>query len=63
MAQVKDLGVRIATLDEKANSLLEMRDEIRMRIPNLLHPSVPVGEDESETLSTPYMEISQNLKV
>ena len=47
MAQVKDLGVRIAALDEKANSLLEERDEIRMRIPNLLHPSVPVGEDES----------------
>ena len=47
MAQVKDLGVRIAALDEKANSLLQERDEIRMRIPNLLHPSVPVGEDES----------------
>ena len=47
MAQVKDLGERIAALDDKANSLLEERDQIRMRIPNLLHPAVPVGDDES----------------
>ena len=47
MAQVKDLGDHIAALDEKANSLLEERDAIRMRIPNLLHESVPVGDDES----------------
>ena len=47
MAQVKDLGDRIAELDEMANSLLEQRDLIRMRIPNLLHQAVPVGEDES----------------
>ena len=46
MAQVKDLGERIAALDEKANSLLEERDIIRMRIPNLLHDEVPVGDDE-----------------
>ncbi|MDC3290072.1 serine--tRNA ligase [bacterium] len=46
MAQVKDLGERIAALDEKANSLLEERDIIRMRIPNLLHDAVPVGDDE-----------------
>ena len=47
MAQVKDLGDRIAALDDKANSLLQERDDIRMRIPNLLHPAVPVGDDES----------------
>ena len=46
MAQVKDLGDQIAALDDKANSLLEERDSIRMSIPNLLHDSVPVGEDE-----------------
>ena len=47
MAQVKDLGDRIAALDEKANSLLEQRDGIRMRIPNLLHDAVPKGDDGS----------------
>ena len=47
MAQVKDLGERIAALDEKANGLLSERDAIRMRIPNLLHSEVPQGDDES----------------
>ena len=37
MAEVKDLGDRIQSLDDKANSLLEERDNLRMRIPNLLH--------------------------
>ncbi len=46
MAQVKDLGDLINSLDEKANVLLEERDGIRMRIPNILHQEVPVGADE-----------------
>ena len=46
MAQVRDIGERISALDESANSLLEQRDLIRMRIPNLLHSEVPVGADE-----------------
>lgn len=46
MSEVKDLGDRIAALDEKAITLLEERDTIRMRIPNILHDAVPVGADE-----------------
>ena len=46
MAEVKNLGDRIQSLDNKANSLLEERDNLRMRIPNLLHDDVPVGDDE-----------------
>ena len=46
MSEVKNLGERIAALDEKAKSLLDARDRIRMRIPNLLHDAVPVGDDE-----------------
>jgi len=46
MSQVKDLGTLVDSLDEKANALLQQRDELRMRIPNILHPDVPVGEDE-----------------
>lgn len=46
MAEVKDLGNRIQELDDKANSLLDERDSLRMRIPNLLHDAVPVGDDE-----------------
>ena len=46
MAEAKNLGERIDALDQTANSLLAERDLIRMRIPNLLHESVPVGDDE-----------------
>jgi len=46
MSQVKDLGTLVDSLDEKANALLQQRDELRMRIPNILHSDVPVGEDE-----------------
>lgn len=47
MAEVKDLGTLVDSLDEKANGLLQKRDNLRMRIPNILHPDVPIGEDES----------------
>ena len=63
MAQVKDLGERIAALDDKANSLLEERDQIRMRIPNLLHSAVPVGEMNQATLNIPCTEISRSLSL
>ncbi len=46
MNQVKHLGEEIANWDEKAKSLLEKRDNIRMSIPNLLHDSVPIGNDD-----------------
>ena len=45
MAEVKDLGTKIDELDSIAANLLEKRDAIRMRIPNILHPDVPSGED------------------
>ena len=46
MAEVKNIGEKISQLDEQANSLLEQRDIIRMRIPNILHEAVPIGADE-----------------
>ncbi|MBT6644437.1 MAG: serine--tRNA ligase [Euryarchaeota archaeon] len=48
MAEVKNLGSQISELDEKAKSLANQRDTLRMRIPNILHDSVPEGADESE---------------
>jgi seryl-tRNA synthetase len=48
MAEVKNLGSQISELDEKAKSLANQRDTLRMRIPNILHDSVPEGVDESE---------------
>ena len=46
LAEVADLGQRIDALDERANGLASERDSLRMRIPNLLHEAVPVGDDE-----------------
>lgn len=48
MAEVKNLGSLIEDLDEKAKGFASQRDTLRMKIPNILHESVPVGADESE---------------
>ena len=47
LADVKNLGNQIDELDSMAQRLLKERDDIRMRIPNILHDSVPIGDDES----------------
>ncbi len=43
---VKDLGNQIEEYDTLANNLKGKRDSIRMSIPNILHESVPIGNDE-----------------
>ncbi|MED5486017.1 MAG: serine--tRNA ligase [Candidatus Thermoplasmatota archaeon] len=44
--EVKDLGNQIEEFDKLANGLKEKRDSIRMSIPNILHESVPIGDDD-----------------
>ena len=48
LAEVASLGQEIDALSEKVDSCLAERDEIRMRVPNILHESVPVGEDDQK---------------
>ncbi len=48
LAEVASLGAEIDALGEKVDSTLAERDAIRMRVPNLLHESVPVGEDDQK---------------
>ncbi|MGB1471604.1 MAG: serine--tRNA ligase [Candidatus Thalassarchaeaceae archaeon] len=48
LAEVASLGQEIDTLSEKVDSCLAERDAIRMRVPNILHESVPVGEDDQK---------------
>lgn len=48
LAEVASLGAEIDALGEKVDSALAERDAIRMRVPNLLHESVPVGEDDQK---------------
>ena len=47
LAQVADLGSRIAAMEAKTNEAMAQRDNIRMSIPNILHTDVPEGADES----------------
>jgi seryl-tRNA synthetase len=46
LAEVSDLGTEIERLSGEADRLESERDILRMRIPNVLHSDVPVGEDE-----------------
>ena len=48
LAEVSSLGQEIDALSEKVDSCLAERDAIRMRVPNILHESVPVGEDDQK---------------
>ena len=46
LAEVASLGSEISSLEKQTDEALEMRDKIRMTIPNILHKDVPVGADE-----------------
>ena len=50
LKEVKELPKKIEELEEKASKLKEKIDYILMRLPNILHESVPVGKDESENV-------------
>ena len=48
LAEVASIGREIDSLSEKVDRSLAERDAIRMRVPNILHDSVPVGEDDQK---------------
>ncbi|MFL2958196.1 MAG: serine--tRNA ligase [Candidatus Thalassarchaeaceae archaeon] len=51
MKEVVTIGSKIEKLGILADDFLEKRDALRMKIPNILHESVPVGEnDQKNTL-------------
>lgn len=51
MKEVATIGSKIEKLGILADEFLEKRDSLRMKIPNILHESVPVGEnDQKNTL-------------
>ena len=47
LAEVADLGAKIADMEAKTNEAVAVRDRLRMSIPNILHADVPLGEDDS----------------
>jgi len=46
----RDLRVRIKGIEEKVRLLDEQLRELLLRIPNIPHPSVPIGKDESDNV-------------
>jgi seryl-tRNA synthetase len=48
--RVKEIKEEIAELEQKEERLREERDELRYEIGNILHESVPSGEDEEENV-------------
>ncbi len=47
---MKALNEKIKDNDENTVAFLENRDELLLRIPNLMHESVPQGKDDSENI-------------
>ena len=48
--RVRELKDEIAALEEKEERLKQKRDELRYKIGNVLHDSVPAGEDEEDNV-------------
>ena len=48
MDEVSSIGTRIEELTKISDDYLKQRDTVRMRVPNILHESVPVGEDDQK---------------
>lgn len=55
MDAVKQLKGELEQLESKVLNLAARRQELLLRIPNLLHESVPYGRDESENVVTKYL--------
>ena len=51
LSQVANLGAQIEELGTTADETEKNRDRIRMKIPNILHESVPIGNDEEGNTS------------
>jgi len=48
IAEVADIGAKIAELSVHSEDCLAQRDSLRMGVPNILHEDVPVGEDDQK---------------
>jgi len=48
IADMQYVSARIKELDEKINAIINARDEIMARVPNIPHESVPRGESEKD---------------
>lgn len=52
MAAMKAIGERIKTIEDELRNVEEALTDLNLRIPNILHASVPIGKDESDNKET-----------
>ncbi|MBA7470925.1 Serine--tRNA ligase [subsurface metagenome] len=45
--EMRQMGDRIKSLDEQVGEIEEQLNDLLLRVPNIPHPSVPIGKDES----------------
>jgi len=50
ISEMKDVGERIKSLDNELSRNEEELNDLLLRIPNLVHPDVPVGKDETDNV-------------
>ncbi|NLV82185.1 MAG: serine--tRNA ligase [Synergistaceae bacterium] len=50
MEEMRQLGNEVKVLDDKSSVIQTELDDLALRIPNKIHESVPVGEDESKNI-------------
>src|SRR5437899_7556441 len=47
-AETREMGERVAKLDQQLESFESMRHELLLRLPNLPHSSVPIGKTSAD---------------
>lgn len=52
IAAMREVGDRVSTLEAELSSIATSFDEQMLRVPNLPHPSVPIGKDDTENVVT-----------
>ena len=50
IAQMRQVGNQVDSLQDEVNRVEEQLQDLLLRLPNIPHPSVPVGEDESDNI-------------
>jgi seryl-tRNA synthetase len=52
ISQMRDLGEQITALQQQANNVKNRLDPLLLELPNIPHPSVPLGKDANDNIRT-----------
>ncbi len=50
MNEAKDIPTKISNIETELASIKEAQDKLMLKIPNIMHESVPIGKDDSENV-------------